>query len=154
MTRHANWDFAEHLLKVMFPGSTSLTIDGLARTPYEIWRPFDIEEREDDEVLADLLFECDHLTGPLIIANDASYRLEFGPHFVDASRLHAFAESFTADFGLAFISGSMIIAAPSTGDIVAVDDENLIAHIKGRPAFSLSPNYTEGLSGAPVEAES
>jgi hypothetical protein len=143
MVRHANWDLAEHLLEVMFPGSVSLTIDGLARTPHEIWHPFDIEEREDGEVLSDLLSHCSHLTGPIIVVNDASYKLEYGPHFVDSGRLRAFAESFADKFGSAFVSGSMIFAAPATGDIVAVDDENLIAHIKGRPAFTLHSYYTE-----------
>ncbi|WP_433795220.1 hypothetical protein [Actinoplanes sp. CA-252034] len=153
MTRNANWDFAEHLLRVIFPGSETFTINGLAPTPHEIWRPFDIEEREDDEVLNDLLAECSHLAGPVIVVNDASYELQYGPHFVDASRLRAFAESFPATFGSAFITGSMIIAAPATGDIVAVDDENLIAHIKGRPAFSLSPHYSEGLTTSSTQAE-
>jgi hypothetical protein len=149
VSRHRNWDFAEQLLKVMFPGSTGLTIGGLAPTPRDVWRPFDIEEREDDEVLADLMAECSHLTGPVVVVNDASYTLEYGPHFVDADRLQEFAESFAADFGSAFISGSMLFVAPATGDIVAVDDENLIAHIKGRPAFTMSPHYVEILNSGP-----
>ncbi|MEU8657143.1 hypothetical protein [Actinoplanes philippinensis] len=149
MARHANWDLAEHLLKVILPGSTKMTINGLAETPYEIWQPFDIEGREVTEVARDLASRCAHLKGPLIIVNDASYKLPNGPHFVDASRLSEFVDSFPDNFDSAFVSGSMIIAAPATGEIVAVDDENLIAHIKGRPAFSLSQHYAEGLNSTP-----
>jgi hypothetical protein len=143
-TRHPNWDIAEQLLRAVLPGSSSLSIDGLPELPYEIWQPFDIEVRDDEAVHRDLLSHCDHLIGPVVIANDASYEADAGPHFVDAGGLAEFVDSFARNLGFAFVSGNMIIAGPATGDVVAVNDEGLIAHLKGRPAFTLTPHYTEG----------
>lgn len=146
MTRNANWDLAEHLFKVMLPEATSITIDGLPETPMDTWKPFDIENRDINTVRRDLLSRCSHLVGPVIVVNDASYGSEHGPHFIEASRLNEFAENFSKNFNDAFISGRMVIAAPVTGEVIAVDDEGLIAHIKGRPALLLAPHYSEDRS--------
>jgi hypothetical protein len=146
VVRNANWELAEHLLKVMLPGASRFSINGLGDTRGENWQFFDIEGRTASEGARDLVSRCAHLIGPLIVVNDASHKSGNGPHFVEASRLAAFAESFPDDFGSAFLSGTMFIVAPVTGDIVAVDDEQLIAHIKGRPAFTLTPHYSNGLS--------
>jgi hypothetical protein len=144
VARHANWDLAEHLLKVMLPGATRFSINGLGDTQDENWQFFDIEGRSAEEGARDLVSRCSHLVGPLIVVNDGSRRM--GPHFVEANRLAEFAETFPEKIGSAFLSGTMFIIAPATGDIVAVDDEQLIAHIKGRPAFTLSPHYADGQS--------
>jgi hypothetical protein len=142
VARHPNWELAEHLLKAMLPGASRFSINGLGDTRDENWQFFDIEGRSAVEGARDLVARCSHLVGPLVVVNDSSR--ETGPYFVEASRLAEFAESFPVDVGGAFLSGTMFIIAPATGDIVAVDDEQLIAHIKGRPAFTLTPQYSDG----------
>jgi hypothetical protein len=141
MDRHASWGLAEHLLCVILPGSSGLAVGRLAGILDSDWRPFDLEGRDDDEVVRDLVSQCSHLVGPIIVVNDASYSHKCGPHFVEASQFREFAESFTDYFGEAFVSGNMVIAAPVTGEVVVVDDEGLIAHVVGRVALSLSPHY-------------
>jgi hypothetical protein len=99
------------------------------------WRPFDIERRPADVIERELLAACSGLAGLLIVVNDTSYELRFGPFFVNASQLADFVRDFgdrAADY---ITNGDLFIVAPANGIVVVVREDGYIARLQGRPTI-------------------
>ena len=139
---HPNWDIAVSLLASVLPGSTDYAPDKITGHTRDDWQPFDVEDRDMDEVEDDLLDRCSEMTGPLIVVNDtsyASYTFKRGPYFVEASKLREFAKTFGDRVGSYFMDGHVIIVSPVTGIVVMVMDDGLIATVRGRPVMQTFP---------------
>lgn len=139
---HPNWDFALTLLSSILPGSAGYSPDRITGHGPDDWRPFDVENRDMDEVEDDLLALCSDLTGPLIVVNDTSfvaYSFRRGPYFVDAAALTEFVKTFGERVGSYFLDGHVIIVSPVTGIVIVVQDDGIVAKIKGRSV--MQTNY-------------
>lgn len=137
---HPNWDIAIGLLAAVLPGSTGYSPEGIAGHTSDDWQPFDLEDRDLDEVEDDLLDHCAEMTGPLIVVNDtsfASHTFRRGPYFVEAAKLREFAKSFSERVGSYLMDGHVIIISPATGIVVMVQDDGLIATVRGRPVLQI-----------------
>lgn len=139
--RHPNWAFAERVLAAVLPGSTCYLRDCLAGISADCWQPFDVENRNVDAVEEDLLSRCGELTGPLIVVPDTSFAPDQGPYFVDASQLAHLVRTFHTEVREYFTSGDVIIVAPTSGTVIVVADDGLIATVRGRPVLSLAATW-------------
>jgi hypothetical protein len=139
---HPNWDIAISLLSSVLPGSTGYAPDAIAGHTPDDWQPFDLEDRDMDEVENDLLDRCSEMTGLLIVVNDtsfASYTFKRGPYFVEADKLREFAKDFGERVGSYLMDGHVIIVSPVTGIVVMVQDDGLVATVRGRPVMQPLP---------------
>jgi hypothetical protein len=139
---HPNWDIAISLLSSVLPGSTGYSPAKITgHTPAD-WQPFDVENRDMDEVEDDLLDHCSEMTGPLIVVNDtsfAAYTFKRGPYFVEADKLREFAKTFGERIGSYLMDGHVFVVSPATGIVVMVMDDGLIATVRGRAVMQMIP---------------
>lgn len=137
---HPNWDFAIKILAFVLPGSTGYSPDLITGHSREDWSRFDLESRDLDVIEDDLLSYCEDLAGPLIVVNDTSfvsYTFRRGPYFVDAPDLRGFVKNFGNRVNSYMTDGHVIIVSPVTGIVVMVQDDGLIAKVRGRAIMAV-----------------
>ncbi|MFJ7773545.1 hypothetical protein [Streptomyces yangpuensis] len=135
--RHVNWDFAEWALDAVLPGSTAYNPDKMTGIPLEDWKPFDLTERDADDIEDDFLSYCDDLEGPLIVVNSTSFYPDQGPYFVEASNLRDFVKAFDTRVRDYFMWTDVLVVSPVTGFVVVVQDDGYIVKVRGNAIMTV-----------------
>lgn len=129
---HPNWRLAESVLSQVIPGATGFDPDQIPGLSPEAWNEFDLEDREPAQVTRALLEYCQPVVaGVLIVVTFDSFRNNVGPFFVSVDHFPEFALSYPDVFDDVLVGGDVVIVSPSTGHVVVVHHNGLIATLSG-----------------------
>lgn len=138
IVRHPNWAFAEELLGQVASGSRGFDVDKIGGLTIDSWAPFPIDDRDPAIVSEELVEYCaPRLAGMLVVVTFLSFRADVGPFFVDARHLGEFSTTYPDAYDDALVAGDTFVLSPTSGRLVVVHHDGLIATVQGRPSDAL-----------------
>jgi hypothetical protein len=137
-TSHPNWQLALDVLRGVLPFATGFDPDDLNAINPADWVSCPTEDRADDEIWAQIAGQVTaQLRGLVVAVTFASYLTHVGPFFVQASALDGLIRDHADVLDDCFFSGDATIVVPTSGTVIAVHHDGLLAVLKGNslPGF-------------------